>query len=73
MTGPAPDGRQRFNLWDSDHTALVHVLWCCTFDGLTLKDDFDAVASRILQSDWYAATLAHADWKREQRWIEQQK
>lgn len=41
--------------WHGDHTDLVHVLWSADFAGLTLKDDFDAIASMIMRSDWLRA------------------
>jgi hypothetical protein len=43
-----------FEPWESDHTALVHVLWAAKRSGLSL-DDADEIASRILQSRWAAA------------------
>jgi hypothetical protein len=49
-----------FETWESDHTALVHVLWACSHDGLTLTDDFDDVASRIFRSRWLAAVRDEA-------------
>lgn len=45
--------------YDSDHTALVQVLWTIDSAGLTLKD-FDEVASRIMRSKWMKATKLHA-------------
>lgn len=45
-----------FEPWESDHTALVHVLWSADHEGLTIKDA-DQVASMILNSRWMAATL----------------
>lgn len=46
--------------WDGDHTALVHVLWDCRHDGLTLKDDPDKVAARIHRSRWMDAVRRDA-------------
>lgn len=46
--------------WDSDHTALVHVLWGVDHDGLTLKEDTDEIASRIMRSKWMQAVRVHA-------------
>lgn len=46
-----------FESWESDHTALVHVLWAAKWSGLSL-DDADEIASRILQSRWAAAYRA---------------
>lgn len=43
-----------FEPWESDLTALVHVLWAVKRAGLTL-DDADEIASRIPQSRWAAA------------------
>lgn len=45
--------------YDSDHTALVHVLWAIDSAGLTLKD-FDEVAGRIMTSKWFKAVKQHA-------------
>lgn len=47
-----------FKPWEGDHTDLVHVLWGCKNDGLTLRDDYDAVATRIMRSRWFRAALA---------------
>lgn len=44
--------------YDSDHTALVHVLWAAESDGLTLKQA-DALAARIMQSQWMRAVRLH--------------
>lgn len=44
--------------YDSDHTALVHVLWAIRREGLTLED-FDEVASRIMRSRWMRAVREH--------------
>lgn len=43
--------------WDSDHTALVHVLWGVEHKGLTKADE---VAEFIMQSKWYRAVKQHA-------------
>jgi hypothetical protein len=45
--------------WDSDHTALVHVLWEARRKGLTVND-FDELASLIMQSKWMRAVRLHA-------------
>lgn len=45
--------------WDSDHTALVHVLWSARHKGLTL-DRADELASQIMQSRWMKAVRIHA-------------
>lgn len=45
--------------WDSDHTALVHVLWSAQRKGLSISDA-DELASHIMQSEWMEAALAHA-------------
>lgn len=49
-----------FNPWDADHTSLVHILWACQHDGLTLADDADKVAARIRSSNWMKAVRADA-------------
>lgn len=46
--------------WESDHTALVHVLWRCDHQGLTLTRDFDKIASEIMRSQWMQAVKQHA-------------
>ncbi|ABD58297.1 hypothetical protein PBI_PMC_82 [Mycobacterium phage PMC] len=53
VTGPFED-------WESDHTALVHVLWSVKHAGMSL-DDADAVAERILRSRWAAAFRAASE------------
>lgn len=50
---------EEIRYYDSDHTALVHVLWAIRRDGLTI-DDFDEVASKIMQSRWMKAARLHA-------------
>jgi hypothetical protein len=45
--------------YDSDHTALVHLLWVAKDKGLTL-DNFDELASLIMQSHWLRAVRLHA-------------
>lgn len=45
--------------YDSDHTALVHVLWEAQRKGLTISDP-DALASLIFQSKWIKAVRLHA-------------
>lgn len=50
-----------FKPWESDHTALVHVLWSLQSDGLLPRDvDCDRVASKIRQSVWMKAEREHA-------------
>ncbi|QVJ03090.1 hypothetical protein KGD82_13730 [Nocardiopsis eucommiae] len=44
-----------FDPWESDHTALVHVLWSARHQGLTLADNTDEIAHLILGSRWMAA------------------
>lgn len=51
--------RESFEPWDSDHTALVHVLWEAKRMGLTV-DAYDALASHIMTSSWMAAVRLHA-------------
>lgn len=46
--------------WDSDHTALVHVLWDVKRKGLTVEKDADEIAARIMRSHWIQAVRAHA-------------
>jgi hypothetical protein len=45
--------------YDSDHTALVHVLWQAQRGGITISDA-DALASLIMQSKWMRAVRLHA-------------
>ena len=45
--------------YDSDHTALVHVLWDARRDGVTIEDA-DELASRIMRSRWMQAVQVHA-------------
>ena len=49
-----------FEPWEGDHTALVHVLWTAKRAGLTLENDFDAIATMILRSRFLAARIAQA-------------
>lgn len=51
---------QGFESWHGDHTDLVHVLWDAKHNGLTLADDCDEIASRIMDSRWIAAVRHHA-------------
>ena len=46
--------------YDSDHTALVHVLWGIENDGLSIAQNADEIASRIMQSKWMRAVKLHA-------------
>jgi hypothetical protein len=45
--------------YDSDHTALVHVLWDAQREGMTIRDA-DALAEHIMASKWMQAVEAHA-------------
>ena len=47
-----------FEYWESDHTALVHVLWHAKHEGLNLVDDVDKIAS-LIRSSRYAAAVKH--------------
>jgi hypothetical protein len=47
-----------FHPWDSDHTALVHVLWAAEREGITVRDA-DRLASFIMQSKWMQAVRLH--------------
>lgn len=52
---------EKIQPWDSDHTALVHVLWAAQRGGLIDRDvDCDALASLIMQSKWLRAVREHA-------------
>lgn len=47
--------------YDSDHTALVHVLWSAQHDGLIPKDTkCDDLAQKIMTSRWFMAVKLHA-------------
>lgn len=46
----------RIEPWDSDHTALVHVLWREGIHG----SEADALASKIMRSKWLRAVRLHA-------------
>jgi Zn ribbon nucleic-acid-binding protein len=61
MTGLRPACREQepIQLWDSDHTALVHVLWEAQHKGLTVGDT-DELARLIMQSEWMRAVRLHA-------------
>jgi hypothetical protein len=45
--------------YDSDHTALVHVLWEAQRGGITVSDA-DELASHIMRSKWMRAVREHA-------------
>lgn len=47
-----------FDYWESDHTALVHVLWNARHLGLSLEDNDSEIAALILHSRWAAAYRA---------------
>lgn len=44
-----------FEVWEGDHTALVHVLWSAKHDGLTLEKNDAEIANMIMHSRWLAA------------------
>lgn len=48
-----------FDPWDSDHTALVHVLWGAKHKGLTIKENADEIATVIMRSRWKKARDHH--------------
>lgn len=45
--------------WDSDHTALVHVLWEARGKGMGVERA-DELASHIMRSKWMRAVRRHA-------------
>lgn len=49
---------QEIQPWDSDHTALVHVLWAAEREGLSL-DTPDDLAQYIMTSKWMRAVRQH--------------
>ena len=52
---------RQFKPWESDHTALVHVLWGLRDEGVIGRDvDCDTLASRIMQSEWMQAVRQEA-------------
>lgn len=51
--------REKVQPWDSDHTALVHVLWAAQRDGLTVERA-DELAAHIMCSKWFRAVRQHA-------------
>lgn len=51
--------RNEIEPWDSDHTALVHVLWSAQHAGITI-DDADELAAHIMRSKWMKAVRLHA-------------
>lgn len=51
--------RSEIQPWDSDHTALVHVLWAAERQGLTISDP-DALAAHIMGSKWMRAVRLHS-------------
>jgi len=59
MTTQSDTQPEHFDPWDSDHTALVHVLWEASGKGLTLAKA-DELASHIMRSQWMRATRHHA-------------
>lgn len=56
---PAPDVTSDIKPWDSDHTALVHVLWQAERAGITIRDP-DELAQAIMTSKWMQAVRQHA-------------
>lgn len=45
-----------YRSFESDHTALVHVLWAAQFEGIMPREvDADVLASHIMQSKWMRA------------------
>lgn len=58
---PLVHQRDEIQPWDSDHTALVHVLWAARREGLIPREvDYDALASKIMRSKWTRAVRQHA-------------
>ena len=55
----ADRARDAIKPWDSDHTALVHVLWAAQRDGLTVERA-DELAAHIMRSTWCRAVRQHA-------------
>lgn len=53
------DETDQIQPWDSDHTALVHVLWAARRSGITIGDA-DALAEHIMRSKWMKAIRQHA-------------
>ena len=49
-----------FDYWESDHTALVHVLGHAKHEGLSLDKDADRIATLIKGSRWHAASRHEA-------------
>jgi hypothetical protein len=45
--------------YDSDHTALAHVLWAAEDRGYSLSDA-DSLAAFIMRSKWFEAVRQHA-------------
>jgi hypothetical protein len=48
--------------WDSDHTALVHVLWAARREGILPREvDYDLLAQHIMtHGKWMRAVRLHA-------------
>ena len=44
-----------FQPWESDHTALVHVLWTAKYNNLDIANNADEIAEIITHSRWLAA------------------
>jgi hypothetical protein len=51
--------RDEIQPYDSDHTALVHVLWAAKHEGITISDA-DELAAHIMRSKWTKAVRQHA-------------
>jgi hypothetical protein len=45
-----------YELWEADHTELVHVLWAHGIEGA----EADELASRIMRSEWMKAVRQRA-------------
>lgn len=56
MTAKQEVQESDFQPWESDHTALVHVLWAYGIKG----GEADEFAAKIMQSRWMRAVKAHA-------------
>lgn len=50
---------EKIEPWDSDHTALVHVLWDARRGGIGVSDPAE-LASLIMRSKWMRAVRQHA-------------
>lgn len=59
MPKPAENEQDPIQPYDSDHTALVHVIWAAKREGLTVEKA-DELASKIMRSKWMRAVRLHA-------------